>query len=174
MHEDGIGMARTFEAELARPGRTTPIGVASRVLRAGSTARPAEGYRPYRGAPGRRRPAAARRSPPRGAGRRSSPASTARRVLAPLVARLGRDDVRVVPVRNRLLRRQHRRAPGSWSATTGRACWPTEPEGHRYLLPDVCLSKGRFLDGTTPGDLPRPVEIVATDGVALRAALERG
>ena len=46
-----------------------------------------------------------------------------------------------------------------------------EPEGHRYLLPDVCLSKGAFLDGTTPADLPRPVEVVATDGVALRTAL---
>ena len=46
-----------------------------------------------------------------------------------------------------------------------------EPEGHRYLLPDVCLSGGLFLDGTSPGDLPRPVEIVATDGAALRAAL---
>ncbi len=46
-----------------------------------------------------------------------------------------------------------------------------EPEGHRYLLPDVCLSGGRFLDGTTPADLPRPVEVVATDGVALRRAL---
>jgi hypothetical protein len=46
-----------------------------------------------------------------------------------------------------------------------------EPPHHRYLLPDVCLSEGRFLDGTTPADLPRPVEIVATDGIALRAAL---
>ncbi len=46
-----------------------------------------------------------------------------------------------------------------------------EPDGHRYLLPDVCLSGGRFLDGTTPDDLPRPVEVVATDGAALRTAL---
>ncbi len=46
-----------------------------------------------------------------------------------------------------------------------------EPEGHRYLLPDVCLSGGRFLDGTTPADLPRPVEVVPTDGAALRRAL---
>lgn len=46
-----------------------------------------------------------------------------------------------------------------------------EPADHRYLLPDVCLSKGAFLDGTTPADLPRPVEVVPTDGVALRAAL---
>jgi hypothetical protein len=35
----------------------------------------------------------------------------------------------------------------------------------------VCLSEGRFLDGLAPADLPRPVEVVATDGVALRAAL---
>ena len=47
-----------------------------------------------------------------------------------------------------------------------------QPEGHRYLLPDVCLSNGRFLDGTGPEDLPRPVEIIPTDGHALRAALE--
>jgi hypothetical protein len=46
-----------------------------------------------------------------------------------------------------------------------------QPEGHRYLLPDVCLSNGLFLDGTSPHDLPHPVEIVPTDGVALRRAL---
>ena len=39
----------------------------------------------------------------------------------------------------------------------------------RFLLPDVVLSNGRFLDGTTPDDLPRPVEIVATDGASLGA-----
>jgi NifB/MoaA-like Fe-S oxidoreductase len=42
----------------------------------------------------------------------------------------------------------------------------------RYLLPDVCLSEGRFLDGLTPDELPRPVEIVETTGPALRRALE--
>jgi hypothetical protein len=35
------------------------------------------------------------------------------------------------------------------------------------------LSQGRFLDGTTPAELPRPVEVVPTDGIALRAALAR-
>ena len=49
-----------------------------------------------------------------------------------------------------------------------------EPGGHRYLLPDVCLSDdGRFLDGLTVGDLPRSVEVIATDGRALRQALAR-
>ena len=47
-----------------------------------------------------------------------------------------------------------------------------QPAGHRYLLPDVCLSDGRFLDGVTVADLPHPVEIVPTDGLALRKALE--
>ncbi len=48
-----------------------------------------------------------------------------------------------------------------------------EPVGHRYLLPDVCLSDdGRFLDGGTVDDLPRPVEVVATDGHALRTVLD--
>jgi hypothetical protein len=47
-----------------------------------------------------------------------------------------------------------------------------EPMTHRYLLPDVCLSQGRFLDGSAPEDLPRPVEVVPTDGAALRRALE--
>jgi putative radical SAM enzyme (TIGR03279 family) len=45
------------------------------------------------------------------------------------------------------------------------------PEGRRYLLPDVCLSGGRFLDGVELVDLPRDVEVVASDGAALRAAL---
>ncbi len=47
-----------------------------------------------------------------------------------------------------------------------------QPEGHRYLLPDACLSEGRFLDDLTLADLPRPVEVVPTDGLSLRRALE--
>ena len=49
-----------------------------------------------------------------------------------------------------------------------------EPEGHRYLLPGVCLSDDqRFLDGLTVDDLPRPVEVIPADGSALRSALEQ-
>jgi NifB/MoaA-like Fe-S oxidoreductase len=47
----------------------------------------------------------------------------------------------------------------------------TEPAGDRYLVPDVVLSRDRFLDGTTVADLPRAVEIVPTDGASLVAAL---
>jgi NifB/MoaA-like Fe-S oxidoreductase len=49
-----------------------------------------------------------------------------------------------------------------------------QPAHHRYLLPDVCLSRGAFLDGQRPEDLPREVEVVATDGVSLRRALGLG
>jgi NifB/MoaA-like Fe-S oxidoreductase len=96
------------------------------------------------------------------------------KVLAPLVASLGRDDVRVIPVANDFF--------GGNTAVTGLMVGADvsrvlsgEPAGHRYLLPDVCLSDdGRFLDGATVGDLPRSVEVVATDGHALRAALGEG
>ncbi len=47
-----------------------------------------------------------------------------------------------------------------------------QPETDRYLIPDVCLNDGRFLDGTFPADLPRPVEVVPTDGLSLRRAVE--
>ncbi len=40
------------------------------------------------------------------------------------------------------------------------------------LIPDVCLSEGRFLDGLTLADLNRPVTVVPTTGIALREALE--
>jgi NifB/MoaA-like Fe-S oxidoreductase len=92
-------------------------------------------------------------------------------VITPLVASLGRPDVRIIPVRNDFF--------GGNTAVTGLMVGAdlcrvlaAEPHGHRYLLPDVCLSEGRFLDGTTLADLPRAVEVVPTDGLALRAALE--
>ncbi len=46
------------------------------------------------------------------------------------------------------------------------------PSSTLCLLPDVCLSEGRFLDGLTLDDLPRPVVTVRTTGHDLRSALE--
>jgi NifB/MoaA-like Fe-S oxidoreductase len=162
MHEDGIGMARAFEAELL--GETDDaIGVQSGFFHSIDGA-PAEGYRASRvnlleQAWGDDR-AVAILTGEYGA-----------RVLTPLVERMGRDDVRVVPVRNDFF--------GGNIAVTGllvgedlARTLAAKPEGHRYLLPDVCLSNGAFLDGTTPADLPRPVEVVKTDGVSLRRALQ--
>jgi hypothetical protein len=41
----------------------------------------------------------------------------------------------------------------------------------RILLPDVALSRGRFLDGMSAADLPRRVELVGTNGAALVRAV---
>jgi NifB/MoaA-like Fe-S oxidoreductase len=41
----------------------------------------------------------------------------------------------------------------------------------RVLVPDVVLSNGRFLDGATVDELPRPVEVIPTDGASLVRAL---
>ena len=50
---------------------------------------------------------------------------------------------------------------------------PPPPRDDRYLLPDVTISRGRFLDGTSVADLPRVVEIVPTDGASLVRALQK-
>jgi NifB/MoaA-like Fe-S oxidoreductase len=93
-------------------------------------------------------------------------------VIEPLLASLGRDDVRVVPVRNDFFG-GNTGVTGLMTGADVSRVLADEPPGHRYLLPDVCLSDdGRFLDGVALGELPRPVEVVATDGIALRAALE--
>ncbi|CAN5780555.1 hypothetical protein BH10ACT1_BH10ACT1_09500 [soil metagenome] len=188
MHEDGVGMARTFELEFS--GRTqattspqagffawadgAPAG--ARYEAAGDYSAPAEGYRSVR-VSGGAGPAEALGG---GVGvalrpRRSAPVgvltSTAgARVVAPLVHGLGRPDVRVIAVENRFF--------GGTTSVTGllvgedvARTLASEPVGHRYLLPDVCLSGDKFLDGTTVADLPRPVEIIPTDGAALRRAL---
>ena len=92
-------------------------------------------------------------------------------VLEPLVASLGDPGIRVIPVENTFF--------GGNTAVTGLIVGEdvarvlrNQPEGHRYLLPAVCLSKGVFLDGMAPAELPRPVEVVRSDGVSLRRALE--
>ena len=183
MHEDGIGMARTFELEFLGAS-TTPHRPEGRASSPRSTAHRPRATGPAASARSTRAAHRRRRVPPTGnvvrlRARRSAPvgiltAPYGAQVLAPLVADLGRDDVRLVEVANEFFGGNVGRHRPHGRRATSPAPWPTEPEGHRYLLPDVCLSEGRFLDGLTPFDLPRPVEVVATDGVALRRALEVG
>ena len=180
MHEDGVGMARTFELEFTG-AVSQPTGVATGFF-AWVDGAPPEGYRAPRTPDTAAGGACA--EPAGGDGstavslkaRRTAPVAIltgayGATVLGPLVAGLGRDDVRVIPVENQFF--------GGNTGVAGLLNGPDltrvladEPPGHRYLLPDVCLSQGRFLDGSTPEELPRPVEVVATDGIALRAALE--
>jgi hypothetical protein len=92
-------------------------------------------------------------------------------VLGPLLERAGLADVRVVSVANDFFGGNIGVA-GLLTGTDLARVLATEPDDHRYLLPDVCLSEGRFLDGLTLADLPRAVEVVPTDGRSLRAVLE--
>lgn len=183
MHEDGIGMARTFEWEFT--GRLdVPTGPQSGFF-AWVDGAPAEGYRAVRNPAGDtalrdrstvqpvnvtlgRRATSA--TPTRTAPVGVLTSSYGKRVIEPLVASMGRDDVRVIEVPNRYF--------GGNTGVTGlmvgediSSVLEGEPVGHRYLVPDVCLSEGRFLDGLTVADLPREVEIIPTDGISLRRAL---
>ena len=195
MYEDGIGMARAFETEFFR-ATDEPTAPRSGFF-AWVDGAPADGYR----APRLDSPAAVVSAGVSGCSdgvggggvsdgvggggvavalspraRRGLPAavltgSLGAAVVSPLVRSLARSDVRVLPVENRFF--------GGNIGVTGLMVGEDvarvlsgEPEGHRYLLPDVCLSRGRFLDGLELADLPRPVEVVATHGQALRRAIE--
>ena len=175
MHEDGVGMVRTFEWEFT--GRLeSPTGPQSGFFAAIDGA-PAEGYRAVRnpaadtGLRGRSGASGLAIRPSRRAPVAILTGEYGARVLEPLVASLARPDVRVVPVVNEFFGGNTSVAGLMVGADLAREL-ERQPEGHRYLLPDVCLSDGRFLDGTSIDDLPRPVEVVATDGIALRRALE--
>lgn len=182
LHEDGIGMVRSFELEFS--GATdVPIGPRSGFF-ASIDAAPAEGYRSPRLA-GPTEPVAddvgstssssegatpvtLRPRPNAPVGILTGPYGAA--VLRPLVESTNRTDVRVIEVANDFF--------GGNIGVTGLMVGADvanalafEPAGHRYLLPDVCLTRGVFLDGVAPQDLPKPVEIVATDGISLRRAL---
>ena len=167
-HENGIGMARAFErafggddgaAHGVRPGFFAWVEGA-----------PAAGYRAPRHRDVPTAPAGAC-GDPGGPGRVTAvvTGTYGARVLGPLLA--GRPAVRVVAVDNEFFGGNIGVA-GLLTGSDLRRALADEPPGDRYLLPDACLSQGRFLDGLTPDDLPRPVEVVASDGWSLRTALD--
>jgi NifB/MoaA-like Fe-S oxidoreductase len=167
-HENGIGMAVTFSREVdAALAGATVDGVRGRTgFFASVDGAPAMGYRANRDAP-----VAfwVRSERPIGI----VTGEYGRRVLDPLLDRLSAAagvPVRTVPVANKFF--------GGNIAVTGlltgsdvARALAEQPAGDRYLLPDVVLSEGRFLDDTTPADLPLLVEVVPTDGAALVAAV---
>ena len=183
MHEDGIGMARTFEAEFY--GTAAEATGVQRGFFAAVDAPPNPaaytGLRQSGCGPAADSAASAAASVASGIQlrpRRTAPVGVltgplGAPVITPLVESIGRTDVRILTVANEFF--------GGNTGVTGlmtgedvSRVLAAEPEGHRYLLPDVCLSDdGRFLDGVAISDLPRPVEVITTDGIALRAALEQ-
>ncbi len=170
-HENGVGMVRAFEqafdaGELPAGGGASPRQTGFFAWVEGA---PAEGYR----AP--RTSAVQLADRPRRAGR-DVPVTIltggyGELVLRPLLDRSGLATVRVLPVRNDFF--------GGNIAVAGLITGPDlartladEPVAGRYLLPDVCLSKGRFIDGSSVDELPRAVEVVPADGASLRRVLD--
>jgi putative radical SAM enzyme (TIGR03279 family) len=176
-HENGIGMARTFEAEVraALAGRDVE-GTGPRTgFFAWVDGAPAEGYRAPRQKTGRVARGSAsefgERDDPSGRETVIVTGEMGAAVLEPLLAELP-GAVRLLPVKNAFFGGNI----GVTGLLTGEditAALDGQPEHARFLLPDVVLSRGRFLDGTTVEALPRPVEVVATDGASLVKALRR-
>ena len=161
-HENGLGMARAFEAAFGGD-EDAALGVRPGFF-AWVDGAPASGYRARRADPS---------TPPTDG---DAPIAIltgeyGARVLAPLVDSLGRSDIRLVPVHNDYFG-GNIGVSGLMTGIDLRRALEDQPVGHRYLLPDSCLSEGRFLDDLLVTDLPRPVEIVATDGLSLRRALD--
>jgi putative radical SAM enzyme (TIGR03279 family) len=169
-HENGIGMAATFADEVTRAARgDAVVGVGPRSgFFASVDGAPAAGYRGPRATAG-----LAVRDAEHPAAVAIVTGEYGARTLDPLLPTLGRvagAPVRLLTVANRFFGGNIAVTGLLTAADVGDAL-VREPDGHRYLLPDVVLSDDRFLDGGRVTDLPRRVEVVRTDGAALVAAL---
>jgi putative radical SAM enzyme (TIGR03279 family) len=169
-HENGIGMARTFEAEIR--AALAGADVEGTRPRSGFFAwvegAPAEGYRSPRG-----EVALTMRTTSDARPVTIVTGELGARVLEPLLPELracSTQPVRVLPVANDFFGGNIAVTGLLTGADVARAL-AGEPAGERYLLPDVTLSRGRFLDGVDVDSLPRPVEVVPTDGASLVRAL---
>ncbi len=183
-HENGIGMARTFTTEVraALSGTTDAQGTGPRSgFFSWVEGAPAEGYRAPRTAPAPAlpegdAPVKVTLRPSRNAPVVIITGAYGEQVLAPLLDELTEGtgaQIRLLPVANSFFG-GNIGVTGLLTAADVSAALADQPEGRRYLLPDVVLSNGVFLDGGSVRDLPRPVEIVPTDGVSLVAALRAG
>ena len=176
-HENGIGMARTFEAEVAAAlagADVEPTGTRSGFFAAVDGA-PAEGYR-------------APRDPARPSSATRSRAGDARARSAIVTGELG---ARVLaPLRARARRARRASRCGSFPSRTGSsaatsaspACSPaptspprsrTSPPATATCSPTSCCRAASSSTARRVAVLPRPVEIVATDGAALVRARSR-
>jgi putative radical SAM enzyme (TIGR03279 family) len=164
-HDNGIGMARAFEAAFGGRDLEEDLGEKgpSGFFRSLEGA-PALGYR----AP--RAPGAVTLLPRRGAGVTVLTGEYGARVISPLIAPLP-GDIEVLAVRNEFFGGNIAVAGLLTGVDLSRALAGL-PEGRRYLIPDSCVSGGKFLDGMSLEDLPRPVEVVPADGASLRKALK--
>jgi len=175
LHEDGIGMATTFGREFR--GETDEATSTASGFFAWVEGAPAEGYRANRTAEDGERVREVTTAVTLGSRpKKNRPIAVltgtlGAEVIGPLIAASEpQAPTRVIAVENDFF--------GGNVGVTGlmvgedlQRVLASEPEGDRYLLPDVCLSNGRFLDGLTVDDLPRPVEVIETNGISLRKAI---
>jgi NifB/MoaA-like Fe-S oxidoreductase len=159
--ENGIGMAARFAAEFAgvRANRGRGHGGFFHSI----DGAPASGYRA-------KRADLTAKGPEAGGATSILTGSYGARVLAPLLEEY--PDVEIARVENTYFG-GNIGVTGLMTGSDLSRVLASYEGSRRFLLPDVCLSEGRFLDGLTPDELPWPVEIVATDGVSLRQALDR-
>jgi len=175
MYEDGVGIVASFREEFA--GRRSSVtGPTSGFFASVDGATPS-GYR-------------AERVPANPAGdtglrpvrvqitQRTAPTRGKVGILtgeyaAPVIeALVDNSDVTVIPVRNDFFGGNTAVAGLMVGADIAREI-AAHPEIDEFLLPDVCLSEGRFLDGSTLADLGANVTVVPTDGASLRRVLDR-
>ncbi len=167
-HENGIGMVRTFEAEAraaASGARPHTIGTRTGFF-AWVDGAPADGYRAPRTGTHVGAPPVSRDDAPVVV----ITGELGARAIEPIVRDL-RADARVLPVENRFFGGNIGVTGLLTGADVARALESEPDDGTRFLLPDVVLSRGRFLDGATVAALPRPVEVVPTDGASFVRAL---
>ena len=160
--ENGIGMIRTFEASFRSRQAAGSAGGPTGFFRAVDGA-PPWGYRAERAAP-----TAAGTS-----GRQTVVLTGAygAMIFPDLLAESGFGGVEVVEVENRFFGGNISVAGLMTGVDISRTI-ARHGGAATYLLPDICLHEGRLIDGMTLDDLPGHIEVVATDGAALRDHLE--
>ncbi|HWD24996.1 MAG TPA: DUF512 domain-containing protein [Acidimicrobiales bacterium] len=164
--ENGVGIARAFEASFL--GRRASTVAHRGGFFASVDGAPPEGYRALR------HPSSSRASTSRDAsGAGEVHVLTGRygaMVLRPLLDDAGFKTVTIVAIENDFFGGNIGVAGLLTGVDIARALEALPADG-RFLLPDVCLSEGRFLDGIGVDELPRAVEVVESTGAGLRKAL---
>lgn len=162
MYEDGIGMARAFEEELL--GHSAE-GIGAHAGFFQSLDAPALGYRA---------PRAAHTDTQTTNSLTILTGAYGAAVMQPhqsFMRSLAQCEVEIVPVQNHFFG-GNIGVTGLLTGTDIREVIAKRSAPTQYVLPDVCLSGGKFLDDLTPEDLGASVDIIGSDGVALRKYLE--
>ncbi len=167
-HENGIGMSRLFEETFQ--GRSSSTEAVRGGFFSSIDGAPALGYRAptLNGAMPRQKITISRKEDLSRVTILTGLYGS--KVLTPILDRAGLSEVEVLVVENQFFGGNISVAGLLTGEDLGRAL-DGRDSTRRYLIPDVCLSEGRFLDGQTPSDLPLKVEVIEATGTALARTL---